>query len=147
MAGGIHVIVDRLLAADHEAWLLFVDDCFQDLGDSQRFDIRVHIVGGHDQNRAVGPHGECGAQGFLRLLHADRDCDDFFDFARFTQADSLFDGDFVEGVHRHLYVSQIDTGTVRLDADLHVIVDHAFDRHQYLHRVSLPWFFKSCLLR
>ena len=48
-------------------------------------------------------------------------------------AHGLFDGDLVERIHAHLDVGQIDTGLVRLDAGLDVIVDHPFDGDENLH--------------
>ena len=98
----------------------------------------MHVGGGLDQDGTVSAHGERGAQGFLRLLDTNRDDDDFGRHALFLQPDRLFDGNLVKGVHRHFHVRKIDTGTVRLDANLHVVVDHTFDRHQDLHRQNLP---------
>ena len=43
------------------------------------------------------------------------------------------DGDLVEGIHRHLDVRKFDAGAIRFHADLHVVVHHPFDGHQYLH--------------
>jgi hypothetical protein len=45
----------------------------------------------------------------------------------FLQAHRLFDGDLVEGVHAHLDVGQVHAAAVGLDADLDVVVHHAFD--------------------
>jgi hypothetical protein len=60
------------------------------------------------------------------------DGDDFGGHALFLQAHGFFDGDFVEGVHAHLDVGEIDARAVGLDADLDVVVNHALDK-----RVSL----------
>jgi hypothetical protein len=49
------------------------------------------------------------------------------------QTDRLFDGDLVEGIHAHLDVGKIHARLVRLDAGLHVIVEHAFDGDENLH--------------
>ena len=137
MACGIHIIVDGLLAAQHQTGGFFGDHSGQQFGNGQRFDIGLHIGGGFDQDRTVSAHGQSGAQGFLRLLHTDGHHDHLGRNAFFFQADRLFDGNFVKGVHRHLHVRQIDTGPVRLDANLHVVIDHTFDRHKDLHRASL----------
>jgi hypothetical protein len=85
----------------------------------------VHVIGGHHEDRTVRAHGERRAQRLLRLLHADGDGHDLVGLAGLLQADGLLDGDLVERVHRHLHVRQIDTGPVRLHANLHVVVDHA----------------------
>ena len=98
----------------------------------------MHIIRGHDQNGAVGAHGQRGAESFLRLLDADGDDHDLFGLARFLETDRFFDCDFVERVHRHFDIGEIDTASVRFDADLNVIVDHTFDRHEHLHWRGLP---------
>jgi hypothetical protein len=41
----------------------------------------------------------------------------------------------VEGVHAHLHVGDVHARVVRLDADLHVEIDHPFDRDQCFHFV------------
>ena len=133
MTGGVHVVVDRLFACQNNAGLLFFDNLGKDLGNGQRLDICVHVIGGHNQDGAVGAHRQRGAQGFLALLDADRNSDDFVGLTGFFQADGLFDGNLVKGVHRHFDVGKIDTASVRFDANLHVIVDHAFDRYEHLH--------------
>ena len=138
LAGGVEVVVDRLLAGDDETRLLLVDHRLQQLGDGQRLDVLVDVVGGDDEDRAVGAHGEGGAQRLLRLLHADGDGDDLFGLAGFLQADGLLDGDLVEGVHRHLDVGEVHTAAVRLHADLHVVVDDPFDGYENLHPVQPP---------
>src|SRR4029077_17646682 len=53
--------------------------------------------------------------------------------ARLLEADRLLDGDFVEGIHRHLDVAEFDAGAVRLDPDFHVLVDRPLDGHEDLH--------------
>ncbi len=72
LAGLVVIVVDRLLAEDDQSRLLFVRDLREDLGDGQRLDLLI----GLDQDRAVGAHGERGAQRFLRLGRADRHGDD-----------------------------------------------------------------------
>ena len=129
----VHVIVNRLLAAQHQAGLLFVNDCLEDLCDGQWLDIVVHVIGCNNQNRAVSTHGQSGTQGFLRLLHANRNNDDFVNLTSLFEANCLFDGNFVERVHRHFYVGKINTRSVRFDTYFYVVVDHALNRYQYLH--------------
>jgi hypothetical protein len=65
---------------------------------------------------------------------ADRNHDHFRRLARFLEAKRLFDGDLVEGIHRHLHVGQLDARTVAFNADLHVVVDHSLHWHKYLHK-------------
>jgi hypothetical protein len=86
----------------------------QELGDGQRLQFDI----GFDQDAAVGADGHGGAQGFLAGGDAAGDGDDFGGDAGFFQANGFFDGDFVEGVHAHLDVGQIDARTVGLDPDL-----------------------------
>ncbi len=133
LAGGVHVIVDRLLAGQDNARLFFVDNGLEDLGHGQGLDIGVNVIGGHNQDRAVRTHCQRRAQRFLRLLDADRHRDHLVSLAGFSQADGLFDGNLVKGVHRHFHIGKIDARSVRFDANLHVIVDHAFDRYEHLH--------------
>jgi len=63
--------------------------------------------------------------------------DHFGDFAGLFQTHGFFDGDFIEGVHRHLDVGDIDAGTIGFHADLDVEVHHAFDWDQYFHNSAL----------
>ncbi len=129
----IAVVVDRLLAHDDEIDAFVLDHALQELGDAERLDHRV----GLDQDGAVGTHGERGAQRVLRLYGTDRDRDDLAGLAALLDADRLLDGDFVEGVHRHLDVGKVDAAAVRFDADLDVVVDDPFDRDQNLHAAIL----------
>jgi hypothetical protein len=70
--------------------------------------------------------------------HAAGDGDDFGRHALFLQPHRLFDGDLVEGVHAHLDVGDVHPRAVRLDADLDVVVDHAFDGDKNLHAPLPP---------
>src|SRR5205814_937433 len=51
----------------------------------------------------------------------------------FLQPHSRLDCDLVERIHRHLDVRGLDARVVRLDADLHVEIDHALDCYEDLH--------------
>ena len=66
--------------------------------------------------------------------------DDFGGGALLFQSDRLLDGDLVERVHRHLHPGGFDAGAVRLDANLHVVIDDPLYRDQRLHVVLVPWF-------
>src|SRR6185437_6478420 len=129
LAGLVAVVVDRLFAKDDQAGLLRPDDGFQDLGDGERLDRAV----GLHQDAAVGAHRERGADGFGGLRRPDRHGDDLARLAGFLQPDRLFDGDLVEGIHRHLDVGQFDAGAVRLDPDLDVEIDDPLHGHENFH--------------
>ena len=88
---------------------------------------------GLDQDGTVSAQGQGGAQLFLSGVRADGDDDDLASDALLFQANGLFDGDFAEGVHRHLDVGEVDAGVVRFDADFDVVVDHSFDSYKNLH--------------
>ena len=79
LAGGVHVVVDGLLAHDDEAGLFLVDEGLEHLGDGEGLQLDV----GLDEDAAVGAHGEGGADGLGTggEAHADGDdlgCDAFF---------------------------------------------------------------------
>ena len=84
------------------------------------------------------------AQRLLRRLRAGRHGDDLANLAGFLQADRLLDGDFVERVHAHFYVGEIDAGAVGLDPRLHIVVDHALHADQGLHRFK-PFALPCCI--
>ena len=110
--------------------LSLLDHGLQQFGYGQR--LGVHVAS--DQDAAIRADGERGAEGLLRLLHADGDDHDLGGHALLAQAHGLFDGDLVEGVHGHLHVGEIDAGLVGFHPNLHVVVDHPLDRDQDLHR-------------
>src|SRR3546814_341206 len=83
LAGLVAVVVDRLLAEDHDAGLLLLDDRLQHLGDRQRLDLAVE----HDVDAAVGSHRQRGADGLLRLARPDRDGHDFLGLAGLLHAE------------------------------------------------------------
>jgi hypothetical protein len=114
LAGLVAVVVDGLLAQDHQLRLFLVDQGLEQLGHGQRLQLGV----GLDQDGAVGADGHGGAQGFLALRDAAGHGDHFGDHALLLQAHGLFDGDFVEGVHRHLDVGDIHARAVALTRTL-----------------------------
>ena len=67
------------------------------------------------------------------LAGPDRDGDDFAGDALFLEPDGFFDRDFVEGVHRHLDVVELDARAIALHPDPETGVDDALDRNQNLH--------------
>src|SRR5690606_3858027 len=74
---------------------------------------------------------------FLTRIRSAADGDDLGGHAGFAQAHGLFDGDLVEGVHRHLDAGQIDAGAVGPHTDLDVVIDYALDGYEDL-QASLP---------
>ena len=132
LAGGVGIVVDRLLADDHQAGLLLVDHGLEQLGDGQRLQLGV----GLHQDAAVGAHGERGADRLLALRGSGGKGDDLGRGALLSHADRLFHGDLVEGVHGHLDVRRLDARVVGLDANLDVVVDDPLDRDQHFHRVA-----------
>ena len=133
LPGLVAIVVDRLLAQDHQAGLLLLDDGLEDLGDRERLD---RLVGLH-QDAAVGPHGEPGADRLGGLGGADRHADDLARLPLLLQPERLLDRDLIEGIHRHLDVGELDAAAVALDANFHVVIDDPFDRHQDFHECAL----------
>ncbi len=116
LAGLVAIVVDRRLAHDHEARLFLGDHAFEDLGDREWLDDPV----GLDQNAAVVASA-CAASRSLAPARSTRlrlpsPC---------LPAKRFLDGDLVEWIHRHLDVSELHARTVRLDADLDVVIHHA----------------------
>ena len=101
----------------------------QQLGHRQRLQLDV----GLDQDRAVGAQRQRGAQRLLAGREAAGHGDDLGRDALFLEAHGLLDGDFVEGIHRHLDVGGVDAGAVRLDPDLDVVIDDALDGDEDFH--------------
>src|SRR5690606_6627290 len=129
LAGLVVVAVDGLLAKDDQLRLFLVDHGLEQLGHGQG----VQLLGALDQDGAVGPQGQRGAQLLLSGVRTDGHDDDFAGDALFLETNRLFHGNFTEGVHRHLDVGEVDAGVVRLDANLDVVVDHSFDSYKNLH--------------
>ena len=90
-----------------------------------------------DEDGAVGAHGEGLAQRVLGLGGADRDSDDLGGSAGLLQPDGFFDADFVEGVHRHLDVVELDARAVGLYPHAEVGVYDALDCNQDFHAFTL----------
>lgn len=114
-----------LIAEDDQLRLLLVDHGLEQLGHGQR----VQLIGGLDQDGAVATQSQSGTQLLLGSGRADGYGDDFGRHALLFQAHGFFHGDFAEGVHRHLDVGEIDTGVVRFDANLDVVINDPFYRY------------------
>ena len=100
---------------------------------------RLDLFLGLDQDRAVGAHGQRGAQRLLRLGRADRHRDDLGRDALFLEAHRFLDRDLVERVHAHLDVGEVDPRAVHLDPRLDVVIDHPFDGDEQLHVICDSW--------
>ncbi|MOA18034.1 hypothetical protein D3C78_1383190 [compost metagenome] len=135
LAGLVGVVVDGLLAEDHQLRLFLVDQRLQQLGHGQRLQLGV----GLDQHAAVGADGHGGAQRLLALRNAARNRHDFSDGTLLFEPGRFFDGDFVKGVHGHLHIGDIHASLIRLDAHLDVVVNDALDRYQHLHPAASKW--------
>jgi hypothetical protein len=72
----------------------------------------------------------------LRLSDAARNRHDLAHHAGFLQPHRFLDRDFIERIHRHLRVRNVDTRAIRLDPHLHVVVDHSLYPYQHFHTVS-----------
>ena len=129
LAGLVAVVVNGLLAQNHQLWLFLFNQCLEQFGNRQR----LQFFSCFDQNRTVCTNGHGSAQGFLALQHAATYSNDFCYLAFFAHPRGLFDGDFVKRVHAHFDVGDINTGAIGFDADFNVVVDYTFDRDQDLH--------------
>ena len=107
-----------------------VDEGLQQFCDGQRLELDVSV----DEDCTVGADRHRHAQRVLARLGAAADRDHFTDDAGFLQTYRLLDGDFVERIHAHLDIVEIDARRIGLDSDLDVVVDDAFDRDQCFHR-------------
>jgi len=133
LAGLVVVVVDALLAEDHQLRRFLLDELEEDAGRGERLDLRVRL----DQDRAVGAHGEAGTQLLLGISRPDADDDDFAGAAFLFDAQRLFERNLVEGVDAHLDAVGHDTRAVRLDADADVVVHDPFQAHQNLAHTRL----------
>ena len=129
----VAVIVNGLLAQNHQAGLLFVHQGLEQLGHGQGLQLFI----GFHQDGTVGTNGHGRAQGLLALGHAAGDSDHLGDHTLFLQAHGFFDGNLVKGVHAHLDVGDVHACAVGLHADFDVVVHHALDWDQYLHGFAL----------
>ena len=104
LPGLVGVVVDRLLAQEHQVGSLLARERLEHLGDAQRLGAAVML----HQDRPVGAHGQRLAQRVLGLGRANRNGDDLGGDALLLEPDRLLEGDLVERVHRHLDVVEFD---------------------------------------
>ncbi|MNI40350.1 hypothetical protein D3C73_945700 [compost metagenome] len=124
LAGLASVVINSLLAQDHQRGLFLLHDGTQQLGHGQRLQRGV----GLHQHATVGADSQRRAQRFLRLRWAARHGHNLCRRALLFQAHSRLDSDFIERVHRHLDVADVHATLIGLHAHLDVVVNHALDR-------------------
>ncbi|KFB72985.1 MAG: hypothetical protein AW09_001802 [Candidatus Accumulibacter phosphatis] len=128
LPGLVGVVVDRLLAAQDHLRLFVRAHRLEQFGNGQWLQFPITL----NENAAVGADGHRRAQGFLAIGHPRRNHHHLRGDTGFPEAHRLFDGNFIEGIHRHLDVGQIDVARVRLDAHLDVVIHHPFDWYEDL---------------
>lgn len=124
----VGVIVDGLLAEDDKLGRLLLHQLLHQLR---------HVQGEgrpivDDVDRAVSAHREGGAQLLLRGGRTDGDGNDFGRHLLFLQPHRLLHCDLVERVHAVLDVRRLHAALVRLDPDLHSIVDDPLHADEHL---------------
>ena len=140
LAGLAVVVIDRLLAEDHQQRLLALDELQQRARGDQRLD---DAVGLHVQ-RAVRAHRQRGAQLLLAVGGPDGGDDDFVGAAALLDAQRLLERDLVEGVDAHLHPVGDDAAAVGLDPDAHVVIHHALDADQDAFHAVVRRFRNAC---
>ena len=84
---GIHIVINRLLAAQNQTGTFGSHHSRQQFGDGEGFDVGLNGGGRLNQDSAVGTHRQRSVQSFLRLFDADRVDDDLGRDALFLQSD------------------------------------------------------------
>jgi hypothetical protein len=130
LAGLVGVVVDRLLAEDHQPRLLFFDQLEEDAGRGQR----LHGVGGDHVDRPVCTHRQAIAQMRGEVGRPDTDYHDFRGDAFLAQAQRLFQRDVVERIGGQLDAVGDHTAAVGLDLDAHVVIHDALVADQNFHQ-------------
>jgi len=127
LAGLVLVVVDRLLAHEHQVRLLLLHELLQDGRDHHRVERAVVL----HQDAPVGAHGQRGADLGHRLLRADAR-DDHLAAVLLLEPKPLLDGDLVEGIHLVVHAFGDDARSVGLHLDLRLGVLDALRRDQDL---------------
>ena len=135
LAGGVHVIINRLLAQDHQIRRFLGDDRLQDFRDRERFQHAIML----HQDAAISAHGQRRANLFLRHGGACGYRDDFGGHALFLEPHGFFHRDFVKGVHGHFDIGSFNARAIRLHADLDVVIHHPLDGDQKLHDATIAF--------
>ncbi len=134
LADLVRVVVDRLLAEQHEVRLFVARDLREDSRERQRIEVAVAL----HQDRAVGAHRKPGAKLLLPGRLSDRDQHDFAARLFFLDPQGFFDCDLVERVDNPLDIVGGDTRAVGEDADRGGGVGNTFDWNQNLHSDITP---------
>ena len=105
----VGIVINGLLANDHEVGGLLFHEFSQNFGDTERLQVHVGAQVGLDVDTTVASHGEGCADGLLALLRADGSNNDFVSNLGLLQADRLLYGDFAEGIHGHFDIGELDS--------------------------------------
>jgi hypothetical protein len=134
LRGLVGVVVDCLLAQDHQTAAVLFDQLEQHSRSGQRLDGigRDHVDG------AVRAHRQAIAQVCLRIGRADGGHHDFGRDALVAQSQRFFQRDFIEGIGGKLHAVGHDARAIGLDLDAHVEIDDALVADKNLHRRELP---------
>src|SRR5690606_16015201 len=107
------------------------DQLLEDARDHRRLDLGL----ADDENGAIRPHRQPGAQLLLRDLAADADQYDLGPALLFLDAERFLDRDFAERIDDVLDVVRDDSGTVGPHLDGRVRIRNPLRRYQDLHGV------------
>jgi len=135
LTGLVVVVVDALLAEQHDLRLLALDELQEHARSGERLERRVRL----HEDRPIGAHRKAGAQLLLGVGGTDARNDHFRGAAFLFDAQRLLEGDLVEGVDAHLDAIGHDAAAVRFDAHAHVVVDDPFETYEDLAHERLRW--------
>src|SRR5690554_2703244 len=137
LASLVVVGIDGLLAKNNQLRLFFLNNSLQQLGRFEGLNFFVSL----DVDTTVSTQSQSSTDLLLSSFRSNGYNNDFTGNALLFQTNRFFHSDFAERVHCHLDVGEVNTGVVRLDAHLHVVVDNSFYSDQNLHRflVLLRW--------
>ncbi len=122
------IVVDRLLAEQHQIRLLALDERAQRACGTERLERSRAL----DQYRAVGTHRERSAKLLLRIGAPDRDREHLAGRAALLEPEGFLERDLVEWVDAHLQAFGRDARSVRLHANADVVVHDALDTNHHL---------------
>jgi hypothetical protein len=131
--GGAHlvvVLIDAALAGDDQVERNVLDGGGQNAGHRQRIAaLGFRVV---DMDAFIGAHGQGRANGLLGLLRSDGEYGHRAPFG-FLDAQGLFHGQFVVGVHDPFDVVLLDGYAVPGDLDQRFGVGYLFDQNHDVH--------------
>jgi hypothetical protein len=129
------VVIDGLLAQQHQINAFLVDNGFENPCHAEWIDIFIRL----DQYGAISAHSQSCTQLLLSFRRPDRDHNHLGCFTAIFDAQSLFEGDFVERVNAHFYAISFNTGAVVLYANADVVVDDSFEADENLFHFNTPF--------